>query len=123
MFEGKWKVCSCSGTEEVTDLLTDAWWYIEQDGVSSRYSVSFKQAGSGLLTPFEASFANQRLQGQDRSGRYYFELVAIRPPEGLKAKRCLYGIFGPITGGSNGDLGDPGTWKAEESGPEGEQEG
>lgn len=51
----------------------------------------------------------------------YFEIARCAQSAGMPERRWIYGVI--AVRGGNGDLGDPGTWTAEESGPLGENRG
>jgi hypothetical protein len=110
--KGTWNIQLCAGPSDIKELLEgakvtlatdEATWTLEGVDVT------------GSTTPKGGKLSGE-LSFKDQS--YYFEIVAQTPPSSITAKPCTYGIFSQIHANlrGGGDLGDPGLWKAEESG-------
>lgn len=111
-FEGTWSKLVCTGPPDIQNLLEGAILTIANDTVTWAFK--------GMPAPASTTLDDNKLWGEliFESKSYYYEIAARTPPQSLTApKRYLYGIVSQNhRDRSGGDLGDPGTWKAEESG-------
>jgi|GEM_PF-4382048 len=111
-FEGTWDILLCTGPSDIEPLLKGAKVTIAKDGATWTLE--------GVAVPGSATPEGGKLWGElsFNSKSYYYEIVVRTPPEPITAKPCTYGIFSQLypNHGGGGDLGDPGIWKAEESG-------
>ena len=91
---------------------------IGQDGV--RYTVSLDRGDQNLVILSQIEEAPGKLCGRFSMGPvdYYFEVVPLTPISPLASRSPrIYGMVAEIQSGAPGDdLGDPGTWQAEDEG-------
>ena len=84
------------------------------------YNIALRHRQDDLVELLEVEEVPGKLCGQFSFARetFYFELVALDPPAAMVLRgRTLYGVIARIEPGDPGDdLGDPGTWQAEEEG-------
>lgn len=124
-FIGHWSNLKCGGSLDIQDLLREATLMINPNlGVPGNHLVSWKFTTEADPVPASVTTADGKLWGQfpAQGASYYYEIVARTPPEPITAKGYLYGIVCKIDKSRSGggeDLGDTGTWKAEEQHPEG----
>jgi len=111
-FVGTWTILLCAGPSDIEALLKGAQVSIAKD-------VATWTLG-GAVVPGSTTHEGGKLWGElSLNGTsYYYEIVSLTPPPPISAKPYTYGIFSQIypNEGGGGDLGDPGVWKAEESG-------
>jgi hypothetical protein len=113
-FEGTWGNLKCHDPFDIEQLLAK----MDHLKIHNDHVKWHLKTGADLdSTMYEKK--NEKLSGHFLLGghQYYFEVSLRTPPSSLtQPKHYIYGIVSPING--NGDLGDPGTWTAQESGGE-----
>lgn len=122
-FVGSWTGLQLGGSQDIQDLLKEATLTIDPElGTPGAHLVSWTVGHEPTGVQPSGPSVNRRISGKfstSNNKQYYYEIVA-REAQLFPTKRCLYGIVCAITnrGGSGEELGDPGTWTAEENGPD-----
>lgn len=129
-FDGTWTNLQCTSTdpEELAEKVRGARLEITRPAAERyRHRVQLYLKDSFSQEPIEwyGETIPGKLRGQFLldGTRYYCEIALRTPPPDTKQLcNCIFGTFSKIrssaeNSGSGGDLGDPGAWKAEESGP------
>lgn len=111
-FVGTWNILLCAGPSEIEALLKGAQVSIAKDLVL--WTLEGVPVSGSTMSEGGKLWGELSVDGKS----YYYEIVARTPPPPITGKPYTYGIFSQIAPnqGGGGDLGDPGVWKAEESG-------
>jgi hypothetical protein len=118
LFVGRWSNVECTGPDFIKHILEGA--TMEISLTKGAYQVTLNP-GAPYEQTWDMELADRRLGGRLMYGGqpYYCEITVRTPPSELhlqETMRRIYGTLCRIDSNSGGDLGDPGAWKAEDSG-------